>query len=188
MLLLIAGLVLFFGAHTFTMCRPARARALERLGEGPYKGLYSLVAISGVVLIVMGFGRAPFVELWTPPAWGRVVAMVLMVPVFVLFVAANVPGNIKARLGNPLLIATKTWAFAHLLANGDLASALLFGTFLAWAVVDLIAVKRTGRSAVVAAPRAGFDVLAVFVGLGLYAGILLWWHPWLSGVALLAPP
>lgn len=187
MLLFITGLVLFFAAHTFTMFRGARGRLVARLGEMPYKGLYSIVSITGFVMLVVGYGDMPLVALWTPPAWMRTVAMVLMLPVFVILVAAYLPGHLKARLGNPMLIALKTWAFAHLLANGDLASVLLFGSFLAWAVVDLIAVKRTGRSSTVAAPRAVYDGVAVAAGLGIYAAIVLWLHPYLGGVALVAP-
>lgn len=181
MTLLIVGLAIFFAVHTFTMFRDARQRAVDRLGALPYRGLYSLISLGGFVLLVMGYGDAPKIALWAPPVWTRHVAMVLMIPVFVLLVAANVPGNIKARLGNPMLIAVKTWALAHLIANGDLASVILFGSFLAWSVVDLIAVKRSGRSSVVAEPKAAFDVVAVVVGLGIYALLLVWAHPWVSG-------
>lgn len=85
-----------------------------------------------------------------------------------------------------MLIALKTWAFAHLLVNGDVASMLLFGAFLAWAVVDLVAVRRGGRSAVVAAPQARFDILAAGVGLALSALVVWRLHAYLAGVALVA--
>ena len=110
-----------------------------------------------------------------------------MLPVFVLLAAAYVPGHIKARVGNPMLMALKTWALAHLLVNGDLASMLLFGAFLAFGVVDLIAVKRTGRSAVVDKPRALFDVLAVVVGLVVYGGFIMGLHRALIGVPIITP-
>jgi uncharacterized membrane protein len=184
---LILGLVLFFAAHSFTMFRTARSRVVERLGVLPYRGLYSLLALVGFVLIVLGYGDAPRIALWTPPYWLRHVTMVLMLPVFVLLVAAYLPGHLKARVGNPMLIALKTWAFAHLLANGDLASVLLFGAFLAWAVIDLVAVKRGGRTPVVAAPRALYDVVAVIAGLALYAGFVSGLHRLVSGVPLIAP-
>jgi uncharacterized membrane protein len=95
-----------------------------------------------------------------------------------------VPGYIKARVKNPMLMALKTWALAHLLSNGDLASILLFGAFLTFGVVDLIAVKRTGRSAVVADPKAVFDAVAVVAGLGIYALIVFWAHVYIAGVPL----
>lgn len=181
------GLVLFFIPHSFTMWRSARGRLVERLGVLPYRGLYSLVALGGFVLMVLGYGDAPRIEVWAPPYWLRHVAMLLMVPALVLLVAAYVPGHIKARVRNPMLLAVKTWAFAHLLANGDLASMILFGAFLTWSVIDLIAVKRGGRGAVVAQPRMAFDVVALVGGLGLYAGLLGGLHQYVAGVALLAP-
>ena len=186
MTMLVAGLAIFFAAHTFTMFRGARQSLLDRLGAMPYRGLYSLVALGGFILIVMGYGDATRIELWAPPAWMRHLTMLLMLPVFVMFAAAYLSGHIKARLKNPMLIALKTWAFAHLLVNGDLASVLLFGTFLAWAVIDLIAVKRSGRGSVVAEPRIAFDIAALVIGLGIYALIVAYAHIYLAGVPLTA--
>lgn len=186
MLELTAGLALFFAAHTFSMFRAARASLVARLGALPYRGLFSLVSLAGFVLIVHGYGQAPRIDVWLPPAALRPVSMLLMLPVFVLLAAAYVPGHIKARLGNPMLMALKTWALAHLLVNGDVASVLLFSAFLAFGVVDLIAVKRTARSAVVAQPRALFDVLAVVVGLIVYGGFVMGLHRALIGVPIIA--
>jgi uncharacterized membrane protein len=184
---LVLGLVVFFAAHSFSMARGARAALIGRIGALPYRLLFSLVSLAGFVAIVIGFGDAPRVAVWAPPGWMRHLTMLLMLPVFVLLVAANVPGNIKARVGNPMLIAVKTWALAHLLVNGDLASLLLFGSFLAWSVVDLIAVKRGGRSSTVANPRGMFDAIAIAVGLVIYGLVLTRWHVYLAGVPLLAP-
>ena len=184
MVLLVAGLFIFFAAHSFTLFRGARARAIDKLGEGPYKGLYSVVALVGLVLLVMGYADAPRIGVWVPPSWMRHVTMLLMLPVFILFVAANMPGHIKAKVKNPLLMATKTWATAHLLANGDRTSIVLFGAFLAFCVVDLIAVKRTGRSAVVAEPKVVYDVIAVVAGLSIYALIVFWAHVYIAGMPL----
>lgn len=184
MALFILGLALFFSAHTFSMFRVQRGELVARLGALPYRGLYSVVSLAGFVMLVIGYGDAPRTAIWLPPAGLRHVTMLLMVPVFVLLVAAYVPGHIKARVGNPMLLALKTWAFAHLLVNGDLASMLLFGSFLAWSVADLIAVKRTGRSSVVADPRLVFDVVAVVAGLAFYVAFVLWLHGTLIGVPL----
>ena len=185
MSMFITGLILFFAAHGLTMFRDARARLVARLGPLPYRGLFSLVSLAGFVLIVVGFGHAPRVEVWAPPPLLRHVTMLLMLPVFVLLASAYLPGHIKARIKNPMLMALKTWALAHLLVNGDAASMLLFGSFLCYGVVDLIAVKHSGRSPVVAAPRALFDVIAVVVGLGVYALFVGWAHSVLIGVPLL---
>lgn len=187
MLELTAGLVLFFAAHGFSMFRDARAALVLRLGALPYRGLYSLVSLAGFALIVHGYGHAPRIDVWLPPAALRHVTMLLMLPVFVLLAAAYVPGHIKARLGNPMLLALKSWALAHLLTNGDLASLLLFGSFLGFGVVDLIAVKRSGRSSVVMAPHVLFDVLAVAVGLTVYGAFVMGLHRALIGVPIIAP-
>ena len=187
MTLLVAGLVVFFAAHSFCMFRNARAALVDRLGALPYRALFSLVSLAGFVAIVMGYGDAPRIAIWSPPAWTRHVTMLLMVPVFILLVAAYLPCNIKARLRNPMLIAVKTWALAHLVANGDLASMVLFGSFLAWAVADMIAVKRSGRGAVVANPRDMLDAVAIAAGLVIYALVLTRWHVYLAGVPLMAP-
>lgn len=185
MSLLIAGLVLFLGVHTLTTLRETRATAIGKLGEGPYKGLYSLVSAAGLVLIVWGFGRyrsAGYIAVWDPPSWLHPIALVLMWFAFVALVATYTPaGKIKGLLRHPMLVAVKAWALAHLLVNGDLGSLILFGAVLAWAVYDRIAVKRRGDSG---APPSGFtagDALSLIVGSALYLA-MFWSHPWLIGV------
>ncbi len=185
MAVFVLGLVLFFAAHTFSMFRVPRERLVQRIGALPYRGLYTLVSLAGFVLLIVGYGDAPRIDIWAPPGFLRHLTMLLMLPVFVLLVAAYVPGHLKARLGNPMLLALKTWALAHLLVNGDLASMLLFGSFLLWAVADLMAVKRSGRSSRVAHPKVMFDVVAVVSGLAIYVAFVLWLHTRLIGVPLL---
>ena len=187
MTMLIAGLVLFLGAHTFTTLRDARGAVITRVGDGPYKGLYSLVSLAGLVLIVIGFGRyraAGYAPVWDPPGWLLPVALILMWLSFVALVAAYAPpGRIKGWLRHPMLVGVKAWALAHLLVNGDLGSILLFGAFLAWAVYDRIAVKRRGDAG---APPSGFatgDAIALAVGSIAYAA-MFWAHPWVIGVPI----
>jgi len=188
MALLIIGLIVFLGAHTFTTLRGARAALLARLGEGAYKGLYSLLSAIGLVLIVWGYGRyraAGYVPVWDPPASFRWITLVLMWLSFVALAAAYSPlGKIKSALRHPMLVAVKVWALAHLLVNGDLGSIVLFGALLAWAVYDRIAVKRRGDTGApaVAAPTAG-DAIALVVGSAAYA-LMFWLHPLLFGVPI----
>jgi uncharacterized membrane protein len=187
MAILVAGLIVFLGVHSIAIIAPAvRARALTRLGEGGWKGLYALVSLIGFVLIVYGFGlarQAPVV-LYTPPHWMRHVTFLLMLPVFPLILAAYLPGRIKAATKHPMLVAVKCWAFAHLLANGLLADVLLFGGFLAWAVVDRISLKRRPPQVIHTAPPGRFnDVIAVVLGLALYALFTGWAHVRLFGVS-----
>ncbi|PSC06369.1 NnrU family protein [Alsobacter soli] len=190
MLLLILGLVLLLGAHTFTTRRAARAAAVERLGEGPYKGLYSLVSLLGLALIVYGFRtyrEAGYIQVWDPPTGMRHLTLLLMWPAMICLVAAYVPGSIKRVLKHPMLVAVKIWAFAHLLANGDLGSMVLFGSVLAWAVYDRISLKRREQAGEVKIRYGGRlnDVVAVVLGTVLYA-VMIFLHPILIGVPVVA--
>jgi uncharacterized membrane protein len=190
--LLVLGLVLFLGTHAFSMARANRAAAVARIGEGPYKGLYSLLSLAGIVLISIGYGQyraGGYIPVWDPPVWTRHLALLLVLVAFICFVAAYLPGHIKARLKHPMLAGVKIWALAHLLANGDLGSILLFGSFLVWGVAARISVKRRDVAAQhggTAAP-AGIrnDLLAVAIGTAVYAAFVFWLHPWLIGVPVL---
>jgi uncharacterized membrane protein len=190
--LLIAGLVLFLGVHSVAIVAPSfRNRTIQRMGEGAWKGLYALISLAGFVLICYGFGlarQAPVV-LYSPPTWLRHLALLVMLPVFPLLIAAYLPGRIKTAAKHPMLAAVKFWAFAHLLANGSLADVLLFGGFLAWAVVDRISVKRRATPQVLrtAPPGPWNDAIAVVLGLAVYALLIGWAHVRLFGVSPLSP-
>ncbi len=189
MAVLLLGLVLFLGVHSTRIVADGwRTRMVGRLGEGPGKGLYSLVSIAGFVLIVWGYGlarQAP-VQLWTPPRGMNHLAALLMVASFVLLAAAYVPRNaIKARLHHPMVLGVKAWALAHLLANGTLADVVLFGAFLLWAVASFRAARRRDRAGNVqyASGTTGGTIGAVVAGLVLYAVFVFWAHAWLIGVS-----
>lgn len=190
MLWLIVGLVLFIGVHSVSIVAPAwRDAQAARLGEGAWKGLYSVVSAIGLVLIVIGYGaaRQSPVSIWNPPFWTRHLAALLMLPVFTLFLAAYLPGRIKTAAKHPMLLAVKLWATAHLVANGMLADVLLFGALLAWAVADRISLKRrTPRPVPGASPSPANDVIAVVAGLAIYGVTVFWAHAWLFGVAPMA--
>jgi uncharacterized membrane protein len=184
---LLIGLILFLGVHSVSIVAPAWRDAMHaRLGEARWKGLYSLVAIAGFALIIIGFGiaRQQPVVLYVPPTWTRHLALLLLVPVFPLLIASKLPGRIQRAAVHPMLLATKLWALAHLLAAGRLADVVLFGAFLAWAVADRISLKRRPQRAVpVARPSPFNDAIVVVAGLGLYAFFLLRAHAWLIGVS-----
>ncbi len=187
MTVLILGLILFLGAHsTRIVADDWRAAQRKRLGEGAWKGIYSVVSLLGFGLIAWGFGlarQAPVV-LWTPPVAMRHVAALLTLIAFVLLAAAYVPRNaIKSRLHHPMVLSVKTWALAHLLANGRLAGVLLFGAFLAWAVVCFIAAKKRDRAAGTQYPAgsAGATAATVTVGVLLWALFAFWLHGALIG-------
>lgn len=187
---LILGLVIFLGVHSVSIVAPAaRERWLAQMGEGGWKGIYSLLSFVGLALIIWGYGQARLdpVQLYTPPTALRHLSALLMLPVFPLLLAPYLPGRIKTLTRHPMLVATKLWALAHLLANGTLADVLLFGGFLAWAVADRISVKRRERAGLVRTvpglPASGLnDVIAIVAGLGLYLLFVFWAHAWLFGV------
>ncbi len=187
MAMLILGLVVFLGVHSIGFASPGlRARAVARLGERGWKGLYAVVAIIGFVLLVRGFAEAreSSAVLYTPPGWMRHVTFLLMLPVFPLILAAYLPGRIKTAMKHPMLAAVKFWALAHLLSNGGLPDVLLFGGFLAWAVADRISLKHRPPQRIATAPARPFnDVLAVVLGLGLYVFFIAWAHQRLFGVS-----
>jgi uncharacterized membrane protein len=186
MALLIAGLIVFLGVHSFAIFAPAlRERALRRLGEPTWKGLYSVASLAGFVMLVYGFGlaRQSPVVLYVPPGWMRHVTFLFMLPVFPLLLAANLPGRIKTATKHPMLAAVKFWAFGHLLSNGMLADVLLFGGFLAWAVVDRISLKRRTQHLRMMPPGRFNDAIAVVLGLALYVFFIVWAHLRLFGVS-----
>jgi len=190
MLFLIVGLMLFLGIHSISIVSPGwRDGMAVRLGEWPWKGLYSLVALAGLILLVQGYSHARLSApvLYTPPVWLGHLALLLLVPVFPLFLSTYFPGRLQRAAKHPTLLATKLWATAHLLANGSLADVVLFGGFLAWAVADRISMKRRiARPLPGAPPGAINDGIAIVLGLGLYGFFVMGAHAWLFGVAPVA--
>jgi uncharacterized membrane protein len=193
MTLLIAGLLLFIGVHLLPTRPALRTALIGGIGERPYKALFALISAVGLVLLVFGYGHMQTLgrgnpQLWLPPAWGRHLAFLLMIPAMILLVAAYVPSRLRLAVGHPMLTALMLWAGAHLLANGDLASVVLFGSFLAYAAYDRISVrKRPSPGPLGAKPGSGTgDAVAIVLGLALYAFMLFWGHAKLIGVALLA--
>ena len=188
MLLFIAGLVIFLGIHSVAIVSPSwREAQIAQRGDMAWKGIYSIVSIIGFVLLIYGYGiaRQSPVVLYSPPTAMRHVALLLMVPVFPLLLAAYLPGRIKTAAKHPMLLAVKIWATAHLLANGTLVDVVLFGAFLAWAVLDRISTKRRIVPRVVpgAPPSRLNDAIALIGGLALYAAFVMGVHRWLIGVS-----
>ncbi|MBK5931170.1 NnrU family protein [Halochromatium salexigens] len=188
MLWLIVGLILFLGVHSVAIIDAQwRDRMATRLGPVVWKAAYGLIALLGLVLVVNGYEAARSsgaILLYQAPIWMRHITLLLMLPVFVLLLAAYLPGRIQRATKHPMLLAVKVWAFAHLLANGTLADVLLFGGFLAWAVADRISLKRRTPVPVPGAPSGRFnDGIALGGGLVLYLLFLFWLHQALFGVA-----
>jgi uncharacterized membrane protein len=192
MALLVIGLVLFLGVHsTRIFAEQWRSAQIAQRGERAWKGLYSVASLVGLVLVVWGYGLArqqPH-TLWTPANWARPVASALMLVSFVLLAAAYVPGNaMKSRLGHPMLLGVKTWALAHLIANGSVADLVLFGSFLVWAVLCFRAARQRDRVHPPALRAVSTKGTLSAIAAGVFAWLLFaWWaHAWLIGVSALA--
>ena len=186
--LLLLGLVIFIGVHsTRVVADPWRTATIARVGEMPWKALYSLLSIAGFVLIVVGYGaaRQSPVVLYSPPVWTRHLAALLTIPAFVLLAAAYVPRNaIKRAVGHPMVAGVKVWALAHLFANGTLADVALFGGFLVWSVLSFTAARRRDRVAgtVYPAGSAARSAITAAIGLAAWAVFAFVLHRPLIGV------
>lgn len=177
MLTLCLGLLLFLGVHLLQALAPQwRAARRAQWGEMAYKGLYSLIALAGLVLTVLGYAqaRAEPVVLWHPPGTLRHASLLLMWLAMVLLVAAYIPGNrIRSRLGHPMTLGVKVWALGHLLANGTLADVLLFGSFLLWAVLVFRSARRRPAPRAASGGSMASTLLTLVAGSGVWA-LFLW--------------
>jgi uncharacterized membrane protein len=189
LVVMILGLVLFIGTHVVTTQRDLRARLIGIGGEAVYKIGYAVLALAGMVLISYGFGEyraGGMIDLWHPPKWTKHVAAALMLPAVILLAAAYSRGRIYTAVKHPMITAVKLWAAAHLLANGDLGSIILFGAFLAWAVFDRISLKRRsdlgGPPIPVGGPKN--DLIAVAIGVVAYLALAFLFHPMVIGVSV----
>ena len=187
---LVLGLIVFIAPHVFVTRRQARADLIARIGEGPYKIGFSILSVIGIVLIAYGFAwyrASEWINVWSPPVWTRHLALVLVWPAIVMIVAAYIPGNIKRVLKHPMLAGVKLWALAHLMANGDLGSIILFGSILAWAVYDRFSLKRRTDAGAPTIPVGGWsrDVAAIVVGTLVYLALAFWFHPAVIGVPVI---
>lgn len=184
---MILGLVVFFGVHLLTTQRELRAALIARTGESFYKLVYAVIAAIGLALIIWGYAEyraGGMIQVWTPPLAMKHITIALMLPAVILVVAAFIRGRIYTTLKHPMLAGVKLWAAAHLLANGDLGSIIVFGSFLAWAVVDRISLKRRTDAGAPPIPVGGpmNDAIAVAVGVVAYLALGFAFHPVVIGV------
>jgi len=181
MMMLVSGLVLFLGIHLVPTLPGMRNRLLERYGDKRYKGVFSLVSAIGLVLIVIGYARAPDgARLFAPFPFAMAIAPIAMAVSFVLLAAANMKTRIRSAVRHPMLIGVGIWALVHLLANGTEKATLLFGAFLAYAVIDLA--SASSRHAFKPfRPVARQDAIALVAGV-LLALLVMTFHRQLFGV------
>jgi uncharacterized membrane protein len=184
MWLLILGWVLFLGAHLTPGVFGQRERLVAWLGEGRFTGLYIATSVTGMLSIIAGKYMAPFVNVWYPPVWARDVAGLLVLAGFILFFALFLPTNLRRLVKHPMLLGIACWGAGHLLANGDLASILLFGGFTVFSLISLVSLIRRGKTGDARRQPWWRDLLVVIAGSAAY-GLVLWLHPLLFGVAVI---
>lgn len=181
MIALAVGMIIFCAGHIVPRATGLRGRLIEALGDMPYKGIYALIVAVGFVLIVYGKSAAGYVHLYSPVPYAQHLAYVVMPFAFILLAAAYIPNNIRRVVKNPMLTATKLWAGIHLLMNGDLASVILFGGFLFFAVISVIMAKRFQLNKAHLPVSIGLDVLTILIGVGATA-VIMAVHQHIAGV------
>ncbi len=188
MFLLTVGMLVWAAMHLIQFWGAGiRNGMIARVGEGPWKGIFALIVFGALALIIIGYRGAGYSEFWLPPAWMNHVTLLLMLPAMVLFIAAQAPANVvRARVRHPMLAGASVWAFAHLLANGDLASVILFGGFLVWTALERSLLIRRDADKALPEAKPGFaGWVPVLAGVAVYVIVLLG-HEWAIGVSPLA--
>ncbi len=180
--LLILGITIFFSIHLVPIF-PLKKFLINRLGENKYKGLFSLIALIGILIIIYGFSSADYYPIWDPLPYSKGLALTLMPISIVLLVGANIQTNIKRLTKHPMLIGILIWSFVHLLANGDLRSIILFVSFGVYALIDIIFSKKVLTTNNTANYTLTKDIIVVIIGLLVYA-IIVYFHQYIAGVVI----
>lgn len=188
MLFMLIGLILFLGTHSVRIyANDWRNQQITQRSEILWKGIYSVISIIGFILIVKGYAEARMdpTVIWLPPQWLKHMMTFFLLPMFVLILAAYIPGTkLKAWSGHPMAASVKLWGLAHLLANGNLADIVLFGSFMTWAIFDYRASRRRDRKNGIVYPFLGIsrDITVITVGIVAWLIFVLYFHEWLIGV------
>ncbi|MEH6789850.1 NnrU family protein [Parasphingorhabdus sp.] len=188
MTILVAGVLLWSIVHLMKSVTPGvRASIQGAIGEGPHKGLAALLLLASVGLMIYGWRTTPAEFVYDPPVWGRHLNMTLMFIAIYLIGVAQGKSRVRQWIRHPMLTGVLIWSAGHLLANGDNRSLVLFGGLGLWALISIITVSRNEgawvKPADVATP--GREVLSVAIAALLYT-VLLFAHPWIAGVPVLA--
>jgi len=180
--ILILGMVVFIGVHCVPMLPAQRRQLIHRVsGEQRYRGLFSLVAAVGLLLIIIGTAYANYVHVYVAPSWGRHLTHLLVLVAFILLPAAHMKNNIKRFTAHPMNWGVILWGVGHLLANGDLASIILFGGFAVYAAVDIVSANARGATTQQVSYPMKKNIMVVVAGVVTYA-VVGWLHPWLFGM------
>ena len=180
--LLILGIIIFFSIHLVPIS-PLKNILINRLGENKYKGLFSLIALIGLLIIIYGFNRADFYPIWNPLPYSKEIALALMPISIILLTTASIKTHINRFAKHPMLIGMLIWSFVHLLANGDLRSIILFASFGVYALIDIIFSKKVLMTKNTTNYTLTKDIIVFIIGLLIYA-IIVHFHQYIAGVAI----
>jgi len=183
--ILLLGLTIFFGVHSVPSFVRFRAKVINSLGEAKYMGLYSITALTGLILIIYGMSEAEYRPIWEPPIWSRSIVLPVMLFTFYLFAAADMKSNIKRFIRHPMLLGVLLGSCAHLLANGDLASITLFGSFAVFSIVGMASANLRGALVQTEKYPLKKDVISIIAGSVAYVIFVLFIHSYLIGVPLM---
>lgn len=183
MTLLTIGLAVFILVHFIPRLKGLRSGLVNALGDNGYRGLFSVLSLAGLGLIIYGYSIAEYADHFEPPLWGRHATMLAVLIAFILFAAANMKGYIRKIIGHPMVFGLGLWATGHLLANGDLASVLLFGAFLLYAIISFLWLSMSEARAEFT-PHIKYDAMAIIGGTIVY-GVVLFLHPYIIGVPVI---
>lgn len=181
MILILFGLVLWYVTHLLPSWAPAhRAALMAQFGEGPYKIAIAILTAAAIGLMTIGYQQADYIGIWAPPGFLVHVNTLLMIVAVIVFIAGRIPSGVRRIVRHPQFTATKIWAVAHLLVNGDLASIVLFGGILAWAVIALIGTnRRDGKPAITVNATLGGTAINLGAGVAVF-GVVAGVHTYLG--------
>jgi uncharacterized membrane protein len=177
-----SGIVIFFGIHLVPLVGKLRILLKDKLGEGPYMGLFSLVALAGILLIIFGYeSNSNF--LYSIDGTTYIYSKYIMFFSLTLFIAANMPTYIKKYTKHPMSLGIIIWTVLHLMVNPDTASVILFGSFLAYSCVSVIVAELRDLESKEINPKIHYDILSIVLGIVL-TFLAFNFHEYLSGVSL----
>ncbi len=177
---LILGLLMFFGIHLVPAFQGGRENFVSVMGEQGYKLFFSIISIGGLIIIVLGYSKADFFDMYVPPSWGAKANIFFMVLAFIALSATFLKGRMRLALKDPMSVGVALWATGHLFANGDWASVLLFGSFLLYALLDIFTENERVPYQDFEA-ETSHDIWAVVIGIIIYI-VVVFIHPFLFGV------
>lgn len=183
MTLLVLGVVLFAGVHFIPSLAPSlKDKWLAGMGEGGYKGIFSLLLMGSFALMIFGWRSAQADFVYAPPANLRIFALALLALAFVLMAVSSRKSRLRLIVRHPQLTGVALWGISHLLLNGDNRSVVLFGGLTVWAVVEIFAInRREGVWIKEEAPPWGSELVSLLIA-AVTIGVIVYIHPWLSGV------